>query len=106
MPNRNNSILDSVDLDTPPFERETVGMWINVPSSVLDLMRRKALSPAEAIHAAEHAVLNMSPLFAFTTDGDIKTECKIPEKEYAAKESSRKRPARYDGMSVLGAAVC
>ncbi|KAG8949918.1 hypothetical protein FRC04_008221 [Tulasnella sp. 424] len=97
---RNNSILDSVDLDTPPFERETVGMWINVPSSVLDLMRRKALSPAEAIHAAEHTVLNMSPLFAFATDGDIKTECKIPEKEYAAKESSRKRPARlvfYDG---------
>ncbi|KAG8912308.1 hypothetical protein FRC01_005168 [Tulasnella sp. 417] len=97
---RNNSILDSVDLDTPPFERETVGMWINVPSSVLDLMRRKGLSPAEAIHAAEHTVLNMSPLYAFATDGDIKTECKIPEKEYAAKESNRKRPARlifYDG---------
>ncbi|KAG9001135.1 hypothetical protein FRB90_011666 [Tulasnella sp. 427] len=97
---RNNSILDSVDLDTPPFERETVGMWIDVPASALDLLRRKALSPAEAIHAAEHTVLNMSPLYAFATDGDIKTECKIPEKEYAAKESNRKRPARlvfYDG---------
>ncbi|KAG9046660.1 hypothetical protein FS837_003907 [Tulasnella sp. UAMH 9824] len=97
---RNNSVLDSVDLDTPPYERETVGMWIDVPACVLELMRRKALSPAEAIHAAEHTVLNMSPLFAFATDGDIKTECKIPEKEYAAKDSSRKRPARlifYDG---------
>lgn len=92
---RNGSILDAVDIETPPYVRKTVGMWIDVPKSVLELFRRKGLNPAEGIHSAQHLVLNMSPLFAFAMDGDIKTECKIAEKEYAASPTSRKRPARY-----------
>jgi DEAD/DEAH box helicase domain-containing protein len=86
---RNKVILDAVDLDTQPWERETTGLWVDVPRSILELMRVKGINPAEAIHAAEHAFLNR-----FAMAADMKTECKAAEKEYKTTESQRKRPAR------------
>lgn len=102
---RNNVILDTVDIQTPPYERMTtgktppatptlclitpIGMWMDVPKEVLELMKQKGIDPADAIHAAQHAVLNQTHL-----SNDLKTECKVPQKEYAPTESSRKRPAR------------
>jgi len=32
---------------------------------------------------------------------ELKTECKAAEKEYKVGESKRKRPARYDDMTVF-----
>ncbi|KAI0747965.1 P-loop containing nucleoside triphosphate hydrolase protein [Daedaleopsis nitida] len=86
---RNKAIIDAVDLDTPPWQRETMGLWLDVPKPVLELMRDSGLNPAEAIHAAQHAFLNRFALAA-----DLRTECKVPEKEYKATASQRKRPAR------------
>ncbi|KAI8998791.1 DEAD/H helicase [Trametes punicea] len=86
---RNKAIIDAVDLDTPPWQRETTGMWLDVPKSALDLMRAAGMNPAEAIHSAQHAFLNR-----FALAVDLKTECKVPEKEYKAAASQRKRPAR------------
>ncbi|RPD79912.1 P-loop containing nucleoside triphosphate hydrolase protein [Lentinus tigrinus ALCF2SS1-7] len=86
---RNKAIIDAVDLDTPPWQRETTGMWLDVPKPVLDLMKDSGMNPAEAIHAAQHAFLNRFALAA-----DLRTECKVPEKEYKASASQRKRPAR------------
>lgn len=86
---RHGKILDAVDLESPPFERVTNGFWLDVPSPVLGLMKRKGLNPAEAIHAACHAVLNR-----FDVGNELKTECKVPKKEYAISPSARKRPAR------------
>ncbi|KAG6832721.1 hypothetical protein H0H92_012293 [Tricholoma furcatifolium] len=87
---RNKVILESVDLDTPVWQRETTGSWIDVPKSLLMLFLLKGINPAEAIHAVQHAVLNRFPMAQ-----DLKTECKAPEKEYTkAAESKRKRPAR------------
>ena len=79
-----------MDLDTPPWERETLGMWLDVPKQTLQLLQDIGINAAEAIHAAEHAFLNRFPLGA-----DLGTECKAAEKEYKAVESQRKRPARY-----------
>ncbi|KAJ7090229.1 P-loop containing nucleoside triphosphate hydrolase protein [Mycena belliarum] len=96
---RNNSILDTVSLDSDPWEQETTGFWIDVPPSTLELLREKQLKPAAAIHSAEHAVLNK---FVLT---DIRTECKAPEKEFKVRESTRKRPGRlifYDTMDLGG----
>lgn len=87
---RNKTILDAVDLDTPSWEQDTTGLWIDVPKTLLDLFRTKGINPAEAIHAAQHAVLNR-----FSMAQDLRTECKAPEKEYKIAESKRKRPARY-----------
>lgn len=86
---RNNKILDIVDLETQPWQNETTGMWIDVPKSTLQLMKSKRIHPAGAIHAAEHALLNR-----FALAVDLRTECKVPEKEYKKSESARKRPAR------------
>ncbi len=91
MPHRNKAILEAVDLETPPFDRETTGMWIDVPKKILDILRSKGIHAAEAIHSAEHAFLNR-----FALSADLKTECKIPQKEYMAKDSKRKRPGRCD----------
>ena len=67
-----------------------MGLWLDVPKSVLDLMRDAGMNAAEAIHAAQHAFLNRFALAA-----DLRTECKVPEKEYKVTASQRKRPARF-----------
>ncbi|KAG6909832.1 hypothetical protein DXG01_015105 [Tephrocybe rancida] len=98
---RNKVILEAVDLDTPAWQRETTGYWIDVPKSLLVLFLTKGINPAEAIHAAQHAVLNR-----FSMAQDLKTECKAAEKEYKAiSETKRKRPARlifYDTIDKGG----
>ncbi|EJF65709.1 P-loop containing nucleoside triphosphate hydrolase protein [Dichomitus squalens LYAD-421 SS1] len=86
---RNKAIIDAVDLDTPAWQRETTGLWLDVPKPVLQMMYDHGINPAEAIHAACHAFLNRFALAA-----DLRTECKVPEKEYKASASQRKRPAR------------
>ncbi|THH10272.1 hypothetical protein EW145_g1433 [Phellinidium pouzarii] len=98
---RNNVILDTVDLEMPPFERRTTGFWVDIPKATLDILHRKAINAAEAIHSAEHALLNRFPMAA-----DVKTECKVPVKEYIAADTKRKRPARlifYDSAGTQGA---
>lgn len=93
---RGNVILDTVDLETPPFERETTGMWLDVPRGTIQIMRSKGLNPAEGIHAAQHAILNR-----FSMAADLQTECKVSKKEYKANQSSRKRPARWGNFCSL-----
>ncbi|CAE6459000.1 unnamed protein product [Rhizoctonia solani] len=100
---RGQEILDVVDIQTPPYERMTTGMWMDIPKPILQLLKDKGINPAEAIHAASHAVLNRTHL-----SNDLKTECKAPSKEYVQRETSRKRPARliwYDA-SGDGSGVC
>ncbi|KAI9456100.1 hypothetical protein HD554DRAFT_2317614 [Boletus coccyginus] len=97
---RNKRILDVVDVDTPPWERQGTGFWLDVPKNILTLMRSKGLRPAEAIHAACHAWMNQFALAA-----ELRTECKAAEKEYKVAASKRKRPARlvfYDACGKSG----
>ncbi|KAF8636516.1 hypothetical protein AX17_003329 [Amanita inopinata Kibby_2008] len=94
---RDRKVLDAVDIDTPSWIRETTGFWIDVPKAVLDLMQDKNINAAEAIHAAQHALLNQ---FAFSDD--VKTECKAGEKEYRVTPSRRKRPARLIFYDAVG----
>ncbi|KAL1746966.1 P-loop containing nucleoside triphosphate hydrolase protein [Schizophyllum fasciatum] len=86
---RNNSILDTVDVDSEPWLRDSTGFWVDLSQRVLDVLRSKNIMVAEAIHSAQHAFLNR-----FALAQEVRTECKAPEKEYMAKETSRKRPAR------------
>ncbi|TFK54805.1 P-loop containing nucleoside triphosphate hydrolase protein [Heliocybe sulcata] len=94
---RNKKILDAVDLDTPPWQRETTGAWIDVPKPVLELMQDRSINVAAAIHSATHAFLNR-----FAMGADLRTECKVPEKEYKVSESARKRPARLVFYDIPG----
>jgi DEAD/DEAH box helicase domain-containing protein len=81
--------LPVVALDTPVWERETTGAWLDVPANILELMEAKGINSAAAIHSAQHAFLNQ-----FAMRSGLRTECKVPEKEYRSEESQRKRPGR------------
>lgn len=98
-------ILDAVEVDNPPIIRFSKGMWLDVPKLALEILTERRLNVAGAIHAAEHAVLSLMGNFVVSMPGDVRTECKIGVKEFAQKESSRKRPARltfYDAKGGTG----
>ncbi|MCO5587698.1 hypothetical protein L7F22_041649 [Adiantum nelumboides] len=105
---RRANILDVVDVDCPPFIRNTVGLWMDVPLWLVEMLGSKQINAAAAIHAAEHALLSLTPMFVVSLAGDVRTECKVAEREYARKTTTRKRPARlifYDAPGQNGG-VC
>ena len=75
---RRNNILDTVDLDTPAYVRETNGVWIDVPKIALEILALKNINAAGAIHAAVHALISLTPMFVLSQSGDVRTECKGP----------------------------
>ena len=87
-------ILDAVQVDNPPIIIHSRGMWLDVPKAAIEILNSRRLNVAGAIHASEHAILSLMPNFVISMPGDVKTECKVSVKEFAQKESSRKRPAR------------
>jgi len=97
-------ILDAVEVDNPPIIRFSKGVWLDVPKMALDILDEHRLSTAGAIHAAEHAVLSLMPNFVVSMPGDVRTECKAPQKEFAKKETGRKRPARLTFYDAKGGA--
>lgn len=91
---RQKRILDAVEVHTPPVVINSKGFWIDIPAKALDILTYKNLSAAGGIHAAQHAIIGMMPLVIVSGADEIHTECKAPEKEFAERETSRKRPAR------------
>ncbi|KAJ5728867.1 uncharacterized protein N7483_003375 [Penicillium malachiteum] len=74
-------VLDAVAVDNPPIDILTKGMWLDVPSQAMDILKSHRLNIAAAIHAAEHAVLSLLPSFVISSPGDVRTECKVAKKE-------------------------
>jgi DEAD/DEAH box helicase domain-containing protein len=97
-------ILDAVQVDNPPVIIFSKGMWLDVPKRALEILVERRLNVAGAIHAAEHAVLSLMPNFVVSMPGDVRTECKVGLKEFAQKETSRKRPARLTFYDAKGGA--
>lgn len=105
---RKGEILDVVEVKNPPIRLQSKGLWIDIPHSAIEAIKEKKLNPAGGIHAAQHAIMNVLPLFitgGATTnsnarwtssigDAELSTECKAPQKEFASRQSRRKRPAR------------
>ncbi|KAL8973018.1 MAG: hypothetical protein Q9183_000225 [Haloplaca sp. 2 TL-2023] len=97
-------ILDAVAVDNPPIIIFSKGLWLDVPKSALQILDGRRLNIAAAIHAAEHAILSLMPQFVISMPGDVRTECKVAIKEFAKKETSRKRPARLTFYDAKGGA--
>lgn len=72
-----------MDVDNPPVVINTRGMWLDVPLRAMEILWAKNYNIAGSIHAAEHAVLSLLPNVVVTAPGDVRTECKAPQKEYA-----------------------
>ncbi|KAI0256495.1 P-loop containing nucleoside triphosphate hydrolase protein [Lactifluus subvellereus] len=97
---RDRRIIETVEVDMPPYENTTTGMWIDVSREALNFLDIEAIKPAAAIHSASHAFLNQFPMAA-----DLRTECQAPEKEKKISESSRKRPARLIFHDAIGRSI-
>ncbi|KAI4103594.1 MAG: hypothetical protein L6R37_003740 [Teloschistes peruensis] len=97
-------ILDAVAVDNPPIIIHSKGLWLDVPKPALRILDSRRLNIAAAIHAAEHAILSLMPQFVISMPGDVRTECKVAIKEFAKKESTRKRPARLTFYDAKGGA--
>lgn len=74
-------VLDAVEVDNPPIDLFTKGMWLDVPSRAIEILESHRLNIAAAIHAAEHAILSLLPSFVVSSPGDVRTECKVAKKE-------------------------
>lgn len=97
-------ILDAVQVDNPPIILFSKGMWLDVPKSAMDILKSRRLNIAAGIHAAEHSVLQLMPNYVISMPGDVRTECKFAMKEFAKKETQRKRPARLTFYDAKGGA--
>ncbi|KAK6201472.1 uncharacterized protein RJT21DRAFT_126636 [Scheffersomyces amazonensis] len=106
--NRKREFIEAVESKNPPVIIKSRGFWVDIPDKAVSFTKAKDYSLAGGIHAAEHAIMNMSPLFIggnsivdvpldrYSAIGEyeLNTECKAPEKEFSTRQSRRKRPAR------------
>jgi DEAD/DEAH box helicase domain-containing protein len=64
-------LLGVVPLELPPQIFETVGMWLEIPDEVKQAIYREGLHFMGGIHALEHVLIAMFPLFALADRYDI-----------------------------------
>lgn len=64
-------LLDTQSLDLPPQSFETQGLWLEIEEVLQDMVRQRRLHFMGGIHALEHALISMFPLFALCDRDDI-----------------------------------
>jgi len=64
-------LLGVYPLELPPIVFETVGIWIEVEDFVKEAIQRRNLHFMGGIHAAEHAIIALFPLFALCDRDDV-----------------------------------
>lgn len=65
------SVLAEESLDLPAQSFNTMGLWFDVPSEVMQNVQERGLDLAGGVHAVEHAAIGMLPLFAMCDRLDI-----------------------------------
>jgi DEAD/DEAH box helicase domain-containing protein len=64
-------LLGQVSLELPPQIFETVGMWLEIPEGVKSTVYAEGRHFMGGIHALEHVLISMFPLFALADRYDI-----------------------------------
>lgn len=64
-------LLGVYPLELPSIVFETVGIWIEIEDFIKDAIQRRGLHFMGGIHAAEHAVIALFPLFALCDREDV-----------------------------------
>lgn len=64
-------LLDRLSLDLPAQSFETVGLWLEIEDLLQEMVLQRALHFMGGIHALEHALISMFPLFALCDRNDI-----------------------------------
>jgi DEAD/DEAH box helicase domain-containing protein len=66
-----DEVVDRKPLHLPPLSFSTVGMWFIVPEEIRQEIENKGLDFEGGIHAVEHAMIALSPIFAMCDRWDI-----------------------------------
>ena len=66
-----DEVIERQPLDLPPLTFSTVGLWFSVPSQLKEELEAQNLDFAGGLHAVEHAMIAMSPVFAMCDRWDI-----------------------------------
>ena len=66
-----DAVLSIEPLDMPEQSFDTMGLWFDVPSEILQGVVRRELDPNGGLHAVEHAAIAILPLFAMCDRQDI-----------------------------------
>ena len=68
---QSREVLDRHDLDLPPVQFETVGLWWAVPRILEAELKEMGRHFMGSLHAAEHAAISLMPLTVVCDRGDI-----------------------------------
>ncbi len=66
-----DEVIERKPLNLPPLSFSTVGFWFIIPDDIKKEIEDKGLDFDGGIHAAEHAMIAMSPIFAMCDRWDI-----------------------------------
>ena len=68
---KGGKVLSYDDLYLPPLTFNTEAVWVELPYSIIKSVKDRKLDFDGSIHAAEHALIALSPLFAMCDRNDI-----------------------------------
>ena len=66
-----DEIIGRKPLELPPLTFSTVGFWILIPEKIADHLNNGGFNLAGGLHAVEHAMIALSPLFAMCDRRDV-----------------------------------
>jgi len=66
-----DEVIKRTPLNLPPLSFSTVGLWFTIPEEIREEIEGQGLDFAGGLHAAEHAMIAMSPIFAMCDRWDI-----------------------------------
>lgn len=66
-----DEIIGRKPLELPPLTFSTVGLWILIPERILENLNGGGFNLAGGLHAVEHAMIALSPLFAMCDRRDV-----------------------------------
>jgi DEAD/DEAH box helicase domain-containing protein len=66
-----DEIIGREPLDLPPLKFSTVGMWFIIPDEIREEIEQRGLDFDGGLHAVEHAMIAMAPIYAMCDRWDI-----------------------------------
>jgi DEAD/DEAH box helicase domain-containing protein len=66
-----DEVIKRQPLNLPPLSFSTVGIWFIIPDEIREEIETQGLDFAGGLHAVEHAMIAMSPIFAMCDRWDI-----------------------------------
>eukprot|EP01038_Epipyxis_sp_PR26KG_P004707 gene4707-6608_t len=71
-------VFEQCQCSLPPLEYATNACWIDLPVAIKNDLEMLGFQPVECIHAANHAILALAPVYCQCDLSDIETEHDVP----------------------------